>query len=69
MGYQLSGQYEADLFRQRVLETLGETKLKELLPAYPAEGPFVMPPEARAYKSGVTDDQWQMTKNADHNHP
>ncbi len=57
MGYQLSGQYEGDLFRQMVLDKLGETKVKELLPPYPAEGPFVVPPEAREYKSAMTNEQ------------
>lgn len=64
MGYQLSGQYEGDLFRQTALEKLGEAKLKELLPPYPPEGPFVIPPEAREYKSGMTNDQWHMTNGS-----
>ncbi len=57
MGYQLSGQYEADLFRHTMLKQIGEVKLKELLPPYPAEGPFVVPPEAREYKSQIPSFQ------------
>lgn len=60
MGYQLSGQYEGDLFRHIAGEKLGEAKLKEILPPYPAEGPFVIPPEAREYKSASANDDWQM---------
>jgi len=56
MGYQLSGSYEGDLFRHQILQILGEAKLKELLPPYPAEGPFVVPPEAREYKSAMTNE-------------
>lgn len=60
MGYQLSGQYEGDLFRHIASQKIGEAKLKELLPPYPAEGPFVVPPEAREYKSARANDEGQI---------
>lgn len=62
MGYQLSGQYEGDLFRHLAAQNpkLGEAKLKELLPPYPAEGPFVIPPDAREYKSASANEGWEI---------
>ncbi len=58
---QLANNYEVELFRQRLIEKVGAAKAKELLPPYPAAGPFIIPPEAKEYKSAMTNDEWLTT--------
>ncbi len=49
MAYNLSGNYEAELMRANMIEKIGAEKTKQLLPPYPANGPFTIPPEAKSY--------------------
>ena len=53
MAYNLSGNYEGELLRAALVGKLGEAKARELTPAYPATGPFIIPPEAKEYKSHI----------------
>jgi len=57
MAYTLSGNYDAELLRASIAEKLGAAKVKELMPLYPASGPFTIPPEAKSYSSLITNDQ------------
>ena len=45
----LGGNYKDELLRAKLVAALGEEKARELLPPYPGEGPFIIPPEARSY--------------------
>jgi len=49
MAYDLGGNRTAELVRARLRETLGADKAKEIWPNYPSQGPFIIPPEAKAY--------------------
>lgn len=49
MAYNLSGNYEGDLLRANLIQRFGQAKMKELVPSYPANGPFIIPPEAKDY--------------------
>jgi penicillin amidase len=49
MSYSLCGNYEDELLRARLIATVGQTATLELMPPYPASGPFIVPPEARSY--------------------
>ncbi len=53
MAYNLGGNYEDELLRVSLIEKLGEAKTKELIPPYPATGPFTIPPEAKQYGIGA----------------
>jgi penicillin amidase len=45
----LGGNWEHELLRQKLLSALGEDRLRELVPPYPEQGPFIIPPEAKSY--------------------
>ncbi|MGC8787257.1 MAG: penicillin acylase family protein [Anaerolineae bacterium] len=45
----LGGNWESELLRAKLISALGEEKVRELVPPYPEEGPFVIPPEAKSY--------------------
>jgi penicillin amidase len=49
MSLALSHQMEYEIARQMFAEKIGETKASELLLPYPANGPFIIPPEAKKY--------------------
>jgi penicillin G amidase len=49
MAYDLSGDYEDELFRTQLINALGEARVKQLLPSYPASGPFIIPPEVKRF--------------------
>jgi penicillin amidase len=49
MAYNLGGNYDAELLRASLAAKLGADKVKELMPPYPATGPFTIPPEAKSY--------------------
>jgi penicillin amidase len=49
MSYFLSGNYEYELLRARLIAELGAERTQQLLSPYPQDGPFVIPPEARSY--------------------
>ncbi len=51
MAYDLGGNYDAELLRAALIAQVGQAKAKELMPAYPATGPFSIPPEAKSYAS------------------
>lgn len=51
MALNLGGNRSAELLRSRLLDKFGPDKLKDLVPPYPADGPFVIPPEAKEYKA------------------
>lgn len=54
MAYDLGGNRTMELVRARLREKLGSDKANELLPQYPAQGPFIIPPEAKDYRSNST---------------
>jgi len=45
----LGGNWETEILRAQLVASLGEDKTRELLPPYPGQGPFVIPPEAKSY--------------------
>jgi len=45
----LGGNWESELLRAQLIAALGEDKMRELLPPYPDQGPFIIPPEAKSY--------------------
>ncbi len=45
----LGGNYADELLRAQLVAALGEDRTRELLPPYPGEGPFIIPPEATSY--------------------
>ncbi|HEX7594545.1 MAG TPA: penicillin acylase family protein, partial [Anaerolineae bacterium] len=57
MAYNLGGNYDAELLRASLIEKFGAAKANELMPPYPATGPFTIPPEAKNYQSLITNDK------------
>ncbi|HBY96325.1 MAG: penicillin acylase family protein [Ardenticatenaceae bacterium] len=51
MAWNLNGNWEAELFRARVIATLGAARLADLAPGYPANGPLILPGGTNAYRS------------------
>lgn len=51
MAYDLGGNRTAELIRARLRDKLGVEKAKQAFPDYPSQGPFIIPPEAKDYKS------------------
>jgi penicillin amidase len=49
MAWDLGGNWETELLRARLIQALGEEKTQELLPPYPDQGPFIVPPEVKSY--------------------
>lgn len=49
MAYDLGGNYEEELLRARMIETLGTSRAKQLIPDYPSSGPFIIPPEVKSF--------------------
>jgi penicillin amidase len=49
MAYDLGGNYGMELFRARLIAEFGEEMAGQLVPPYPADGPVIIPPEARSY--------------------
>lgn len=62
MAYDLSGRYEVDLFRQRLIDNknFGTAKMRELLPPYPATGPFIVSPETNGYGAEIRNSEIEM---------
>ena len=56
MAMNLSGDYGADLLRSILVEQFGAAKMKELLPPYPASGPFIAP-EMKEFKPRTRDSR------------
>ncbi|MBC7264901.1 MAG: penicillin acylase family protein [Chloroflexi bacterium] len=65
MAMDLSGNYDSELLRAKLLTVLSEEEIHELLPPYPAQGPFIIPPEARQYSSLVDPllEEWLAVRN------
>ncbi len=55
MAWDLGGNWEAELSRARLIAKLGEERTRQLMPPYPTDGPFIIPPEAKSY-AGVGGD-------------
>jgi penicillin amidase len=51
MALDLGGNRTQELVRARLREKLGSDRANELMPGYPAQGPFIIPPEAKEYKA------------------
>lgn len=51
MSWNLGRNWKAELLRAKLISHLDEEKAQDLLPPYPDEGPFIIPPEARSYAS------------------
>ena len=49
MSWDLGGNWETELLRARLIQKLGPELTQELIPPYPEEGPFIIPPEAKSY--------------------
>ena len=45
----LGGNWERELFRQKLMAAVGEEKASELMPPYPEDGPFIVPSESKDY--------------------
>ncbi len=51
--YGHSSNFAHELLRTVLVERLGEQAARQLVPDYPATGPFTIPPEAKAYSGGT----------------
>jgi penicillin amidase len=49
MSMNLGGNWERELLRAKLIAALGEDKVRDLVPPYPGQGPFIIPPEAESY--------------------
>jgi penicillin amidase len=49
MAYSLSTSYDSELLRASMIAELGPEVTQQLMPPYPGEGPFIVPPEVRSY--------------------
>ncbi|MEZ4771496.1 MAG: penicillin acylase family protein [Caldilineales bacterium] len=49
MSYNLASNWETELMRAQLIDAVGEDATADLLPAYPAAGPYVIPPEVKSY--------------------
>ena len=56
MCWDLGANWRDELKWARFIQELGEETTRELMPAYPEAGPFIIPPEAKDYRDlGITD--------------
>jgi penicillin G amidase len=51
MAWNLGDNWETELMRARLLDTMGEEKTADLLQRYPESGPFIIPSEVKSYAS------------------
>ncbi len=51
MAYNLGGNYEDELLRVRLIDAVGKERIDQLVPSYPALGPFIIPPEVKRFGS------------------
>jgi penicillin amidase len=49
MAYSLSSSYGSELLRATMIAELGSEATQQLMPPYPGEGPFIVPPEVHNY--------------------
>ena len=57
MAYDLGGNYSEELLRASLIAKVGPAKTQELMPPYPLEGPFTIPPEAKNYQSSIQNHE------------
>lgn len=50
MAWNLGDNWESELLRARLIQTLGEEKTRELTPTYPEDHPLIIPPEVESYR-------------------
>jgi penicillin amidase len=55
--YGHSSNFANELLRTVLVERLGEQAARQLVPDYPATGPFTIPPAAKAYSGGTPSDR------------
>ena len=49
MAWSLGGNWESELMVARLIEALGAEMAAEVMTSYPAEGPFIIPPEVKSF--------------------
>ncbi|HZQ10922.1 MAG TPA: penicillin acylase family protein, partial [Anaerolineae bacterium] len=49
MAYDLGGNYDRELLRAALKQELGDAAMRALIPAYPPQGPFIIPPNVKSY--------------------
>jgi penicillin amidase len=49
MAWSLGGNWESELMNARLIEALGEEQAAEVMTRYPADGPFIIPPEVKSF--------------------
>ncbi len=49
MAWDLSGNWEEELLRARLVQKFGEDSIRVLYPPYPQDAPYIIPPEAHDY--------------------
>ena len=49
MAWNLGGNWENELMNAQLIEKMGAEKAAELMPLYPAEGPFIIPEEVKSF--------------------
>lgn len=54
MAYDLSGNYEDELFNSQANLALGKAKFHELVPAYPSSGPFIIPSDIKSFSKPIS---------------
>ncbi|MBI4671621.1 MAG: penicillin acylase family protein, partial [Chloroflexi bacterium] len=54
MAYNLGGNYERELLRAALQKELGGAAMRALIPEYPANGPFIIPPDVKNYASPLS---------------
>jgi penicillin amidase len=56
MAWDLGGNWEAELLRAQLIESVGEEKAAELSPLYPDDAPLIVPPEVEGYGGMHVED-------------
>jgi penicillin amidase len=49
MAWSLGGNWESELMNARLIDALGAEQAAEVMTRYPAEGPFIIPPEVKSF--------------------
>jgi len=64
MCFDLGDNWENELLRARLIAAFGEEKARQLIPPYPGQGPFIIPPEAKSYSflDSLSLDDYQQVK-------
>jgi penicillin amidase len=59
MAWDLGSNWETELLWAKLVDKLGKEKVQELLPPYPDQAPFIVPPEVKSYAglgAGILDE-------------